>query len=139
MIFFYQSNSYIYKTHFLSQHIVKTISSNHLIFFQLISNTEKLKFLDEVETVNDEAKRLKEKGVDIIIVLSHCGLDVDRTMAAKCPLIDVIVGGHSHTFLYSGLKAKSFILIKYKLNLYTIFLLRIDIYKLLNLSLDNIY
>ncbi|XP_011876676.1 PREDICTED: apyrase-like [Vollenhovia emeryi] len=68
----------------------------------LIASTEKLKFLDEVETVNDEAKRLKEKGVDIIIVLSHCGLDVDRIMAAKCPLIDVIVGGHSHTFLYTG-------------------------------------
>ncbi|KYQ55710.1 5'-nucleotidase, partial [Trachymyrmex zeteki] len=67
-----------------------------------LANTEKLKFLDEVETVNDEAKRLKEKGVNIIIVLSHCGLDVDRIMAAKCPLIDVIVGGHSHTFLYSG-------------------------------------
>ncbi|EGI62821.1 5'-nucleotidase [Acromyrmex echinatior] len=67
-----------------------------------LSNTEKLKFLNEVETVNDEAKRLKEKGVNIIIVLSHCGLDVDRIMAAKCPLVDVIVGGHSHTFLYSG-------------------------------------
>ncbi|KYM99521.1 5'-nucleotidase [Cyphomyrmex costatus] len=68
----------------------------------LLSNTEKLKFLDEVETVNDEAKRLKEKGVNIIIVLSHCGLNIDRIMAAKCSLIDVIVGGHSHTFLYSG-------------------------------------
>lgn len=118
MIFFINLiHTFTKHINFLSQDIVKTISSNHLIFFQLISNTEKLKFLDEVETVNDEAKRLKEKGVDIIIVLSHCGLDVDRTMAAKCPLIDVIVGGHSHTFLYSGLKAKSFILIKYKLNL----------------------
>ncbi|KOC68564.1 Apyrase [Habropoda laboriosa] len=67
-----------------------------------IAITGKLKFLDEVESVNDEARRLKSQGVDIIIVLSHCGLDVDRIMAAECPLIDVIVGGHSHTFLYSG-------------------------------------
>ncbi|XP_026671521.1 apyrase isoform X2 [Ceratina calcarata] len=67
-----------------------------------ISNTGKLKFLDEVETVNEEARKLKSLGVDIIIVLSHCGLPVDRIMAANCPLIDVIVGGHSHTFLYSG-------------------------------------
>lgn len=52
--------------------------------------------------MNDEARRLKSRGIDIIIVLSHCGLDVDRIMAAKCPLIDLIVGGHSHTFLYSG-------------------------------------
>ncbi|XP_076182578.1 apyrase isoform X2 [Ptiloglossa arizonensis] len=67
-----------------------------------ISVTGKLKFLDEVETVNDEAQRLKSQGVDIIIVLSHCGLDLDREMASRCPLIDLIVGGHSHTFLYSG-------------------------------------
>lgn len=85
-----------------------------------------MKFLDEVETVNDEAERLKKKGVDIIIVLSHCGLDVDKIMAAKCPLIDVIVGGHSHTFLYTGkvkLKVKFplNILIKYKINLYAFY------------------
>lgn len=67
-----------------------------------IAVTGRLKFLDEVETVNAEASRLKSRGVDIIIVLSHCGLDVDRIMAAKCPLIDLIVGGHSHTLLYSG-------------------------------------
>ncbi|XP_023246083.1 apyrase-like [Copidosoma floridanum] len=68
----------------------------------ILSNTEKLKFLDEIESVNAEATRLKAKGVDIIIVLSHCGLDVDRKIAANCPDIDVIVGGHSHTFLYTG-------------------------------------
>uniref|UniRef100_A0A0C9RXV0 apyrase n=2 Tax=Fopius arisanus TaxID=64838 RepID=A0A0C9RXV0_9HYME len=67
-----------------------------------IASTEKLIFLDEVETVNLEAEKLKREGVDIIIVLSHCGINVDRIMAANCPLIDVIVGGHSHTFLYSG-------------------------------------
>ncbi|XP_015595634.1 apyrase [Cephus cinctus] len=67
-----------------------------------IASTGKLKFLDEVETVNAEAERLKAQGVKIIIVLSHCGLDVDRVMATRCPNVDVIVGGHSHTFLYSG-------------------------------------
>ncbi|XP_014218115.1 apyrase [Copidosoma floridanum] len=67
-----------------------------------LAKTGKLKFLDEIESVNAEATRLKAKGVDIIIVLSHCGLDVDRKIAANCPDIDVIVGGHSHTFLYTG-------------------------------------
>lgn len=45
---------------------------------------------------------MKEHGVDIIIVLSHCGLDVDYQIAKQtAPLIDVIVGGHSHTFMYT--------------------------------------
>ncbi|CAD7087605.1 unnamed protein product [Hermetia illucens] len=69
-----------------------------------LANTGKLKFLDESESVKAEAERLKSKhGVDIIIVLSHCGLETDRLIAKTAgPLIDVIVGGHSHTFLYSG-------------------------------------
>ncbi|XP_046602712.1 apyrase isoform X2 [Neodiprion lecontei] len=72
-----------------------------------LASTEKLAFWDEIETVNDEAARLKAQGIEIIIVLSHCGLDVDRELAANCPNVDLIVGGHSHTFLYSGTSPSS--------------------------------
>ena len=34
--------------------------------------------------------------------MGHSGYDVDKAIASKCPDIDVVVGGHSHTFLYSG-------------------------------------
>ncbi|XP_051168986.1 apyrase-like [Leptopilina boulardi] len=68
----------------------------------MISRTENLIFIDEVIAINAEAEKLKAKGVEILIVLSHCGLDIDRIIAAKCPNIDIIVGGHSHTFLYTG-------------------------------------
>ena len=68
-----------------------------------MASTGNLKFLDETETVRKEATELHEQGVDIIIVLSHSGLDVDREIAKNAgPYVDVIVGGHSHTFLYSG-------------------------------------
>jgi 2',3'-cyclic-nucleotide 2'-phosphodiesterase (5'-nucleotidase family) len=41
---------------------------------------------------------LELKGrADIIIVLSHCGFQADKELAARVPGIDVIVGGHSHT------------------------------------------
>uniref|UniRef100_A0A9I3EHZ0 Apyrase n=1 Tax=Anopheles dirus TaxID=7168 RepID=A0A9I3EHZ0_9DIPT len=68
-----------------------------------IANTGDLIFEDEVETIQAEAEHLTSLGCDIIIVLSHCGIDVDRTIAANVgPLVDIIVGGHSHTFLYTG-------------------------------------
>ncbi|KAJ9579594.1 hypothetical protein L9F63_004779, partial [Diploptera punctata] len=67
-----------------------------------LSSTGKLKFLDEIEEVTKEAANLKTQGADIIIALSHCGLDVDRELAAAVEDLDVIVGGHSHSFLYTG-------------------------------------
>lgn len=72
--------------------------------FQGISSSEGLKFLDESESVNKESERLvAEENVDTIIVLSHAGYDVDLHIAANAsPKIGLIVGGHSHTFLFTG-------------------------------------
>lgn len=36
---------------------------------------------------------------DIQILLSHCGLDVDKELAAAFPGLEAIVGGHSHSFV----------------------------------------
>ncbi|KAF2897005.1 hypothetical protein ILUMI_09170 [Ignelater luminosus] len=68
-----------------------------------LSSTGKLRFLDESESVNMEAERLAvEECVDTIIVLSHCGYHADQVIAQNAaPKIGVIVGGHSHTFLYT--------------------------------------
>lgn len=69
-----------------------------------ISSPGHLKILNEIESVKTEAERLRnEEGVDIVVVLSHCGLVIDRQMAAEGGnAIDIIVGGHSHTLLYKG-------------------------------------
>uniref|UniRef100_A0A1I8NCS4 apyrase n=1 Tax=Musca domestica TaxID=7370 RepID=A0A1I8NCS4_MUSDO len=68
-----------------------------------LSNTGKLIFRNESETILEEAAKLKAQGANIIIVLSHCGYDVDKLIAEKAGSeIDVIVGSHSHTFLYTG-------------------------------------
>lgn len=49
-----------------------------------------------------EAEVLKQNGINIIIALGHSGLSIDKQIAKYCPLVDVVIGGHSHTFLYSG-------------------------------------
>nr|XP_019551817.2 apyrase-like [Aedes albopictus] len=67
-----------------------------------LSMTERLRFLDEVEAINAEVERLKASGVNIIVVLSHCGITIDKKIAAQCADVDIVVGGHSHTFLYNG-------------------------------------
>ncbi|KAF4521723.1 hypothetical protein B566_EDAN012171 [Ephemera danica] len=67
-----------------------------------ISNSEDIIFYDELETVKAEAARLKDLGVDIIILLSHSGYDVDQELAQNVEDLDIIVGAHSHSFLYTG-------------------------------------
>ncbi|CAH0595088.1 unnamed protein product [Chrysodeixis includens] len=71
---------------------------------ELLSNAEGVTFLDPIPVVQKEASLLKEKDdVDIIVVLSHCGLDVDMQIAKEVgENIDVIVGGHTHSLLWNG-------------------------------------
>ncbi|XP_017835942.1 protein 5NUC-like isoform X1 [Drosophila busckii] len=56
----------------------------------------------EIPAINMEAKKLRSAGVDIIIALGHSGYEVDMKIAKNCPDVDVVIGGHSHTFLYTG-------------------------------------
>ncbi|XP_035893390.1 apyrase-like [Anopheles stephensi] len=66
----------------------------------LVAQTGKVTLSNSIEAVRKEAQKLKKKKVDIIVVLSHCGLDGDKQLAAEAgELIDVIVGAHSHSLL----------------------------------------
>jgi len=41
---------------------------------------------------------------DLTILLSHCGLEEDKGLAAATPSIPLIIGGHSHSFLDQPLR-----------------------------------
>ena len=59
-------------------------------------------FEDEVETVQKEVDILIGQGINKIIALGHSGYDKDLEVAAKVRGVDIVVGGHSDTFLYTG-------------------------------------
>lgn len=42
-------------------------------------------------------------GVNKIIALGHSGFTVDKDIARKVRGVDVVVGGHTNTFLYTGI------------------------------------
>ena len=56
-------------------------------------------FQDEIEALTQDAATLEAEGVDIIIALNHVGLNKDLDIAAAVPAIDVVIGGHSHTYM----------------------------------------
>ncbi len=59
-------------------------------------------FESVVEYVKGAVGGLESAGINKIIVISHIGYTVDQDLAKTVSGIDVIVGGHSHTFLGTG-------------------------------------
>ena len=71
-------------------------------------------YIDPVEVSQDMAKQLKtDQNCDLVICLSHLGYSYefdkvsDLTLAAKTKDIDLIIGGHTHTFLPKPVIAKN--------------------------------
>lgn len=64
-----------------------------------IASTDDIEFTDVIEYVRSASEALDAAGVNKIILLSHIGYTVDMEVAAALPLVDVIVGGHSHSLL----------------------------------------
>ncbi len=58
------------------------------------------------DRIAEEAARL-HKDCAPLIVLAHLGVDDCRRLAAKVPLIDVFVGGHTHELLRQPVRAES--------------------------------
>lgn len=53
----------------------------------------------DVVSVAREQVAILEPQVDLVVALTHVGLDKDKQIAEAVPGIDLIVGGHSHTAL----------------------------------------
>ena len=66
---------------------------------------EGVEWQNAINVADIEAQKLRSKGADIVIALSHLGYEktdevyYDRGIALNTRHIDMIIGGHSHTFL----------------------------------------
>ena len=67
----------------------------------LPANVTDIVMLNTDSVINEAIFELKEFYCDVIIMLTHCGVDKDIEFAEKYYKdIDIIVGGHSHTPLF---------------------------------------
>jgi 5'-nucleotidase len=70
------------------------------------SAREGVEWQNAINVADNLAKELRDQGADIVIALSHLGYEknssevyYDRGIAMNTKNIDMIIGGHSHTFL----------------------------------------
>ncbi|EDW48295.1 protein 5NUC [Drosophila sechellia] len=94
--------------HLAHSAILETNGTKVGVIGYLTPDTKKLtlnmdvEFNEEVESINIEAKKLKAQGIKIIIALGHSGYLKDLEIAKNCPEVDIVIGGHTNTFLYTG-------------------------------------
>ncbi|MDR1372521.1 MAG: metallophosphatase [Dysgonamonadaceae bacterium] len=85
-------------------------------FKELVSkaNYKGIKYLDPIETANKTADFLKNKEkCDLVVVISHLGYypkenkTGDTQLAEQSRNIDLILGGHTHTFMEEPVRMKN--------------------------------
>ncbi|MDE2489737.1 MAG: bifunctional metallophosphatase/5'-nucleotidase [Elusimicrobia bacterium] len=84
--------------------------TSHMPGLEFPRNVAGLTFRREVDEARDQVRALKREGADVIVALTHVGFERaggpafegDQTIAREVPGIDLIVGGHTHTFLKRG-------------------------------------
>ncbi len=61
----------------------------------LMSNTGGVSFLDEMQTVREQSKALRDGGADIVVAVTHTDFATDLDIA-RSRLVDVLLTGHDH-------------------------------------------
>ena len=54
---------------------------------------------DSIDDIQDEVDKLRQNGINKIILLSHLGKTKDQILAENTDGIDVIIGGHTHELI----------------------------------------
>lgn len=72
---------------------------------------DELVFVDPVRSFARAREALAGR-VDLVVPLTHCGVEVDRELARAHPELALIVGGHSHTYLKEGVREGSTLIVQ---------------------------
>jgi len=101
------SNTQTHKTYFNPYKIIVKnnikvaiigIMTPDLYTLTMPTNLKNVTVDNYIQTTRNTIKLLKKKEKpNLIIVLTHCGVDRDKILADSVPEINLIIGGHSHT------------------------------------------
>ena len=62
-------------------------------------NVDQVIFKKPAEVIKSYLPFLREEDIDLLVVLSHLGLEADAELVREVPEIDLVIGGHSHDLL----------------------------------------
>ncbi|XP_047032316.1 protein 5NUC-like isoform X2 [Helicoverpa zea] len=69
---------------------------------KVLAKPNDVEYFEEIEALNTEVKKLQAQGIKIIFAVGHSGYEKDKMIAEAIDGIDVVIGGHTNTFLWNG-------------------------------------
>jgi 5'-nucleotidase len=66
---------------------------------RIASPGPRVRFADEAASLRTATQAARAAGAEVVLALTHVGLDPDRHLAAAIPGLSAVIGGHSHTLL----------------------------------------
>lgn len=89
------------------------LAPKQFLSLTLPDNAKTIRMLNTDSVTRSAIASLKSQyHAKLIVVLSHLGVDDDSLLAANVPGIDIIVGGHSHTALFSPRKINGTLIVQ---------------------------
>lgn len=65
-------------------------------------------FSPVVPAVRKQVEELKKQGVEVVVAVGHAGIDTDKAICDEVDGVDIVVGGHTNTFLANAGSADTF-------------------------------
>jgi 5'-nucleotidase len=90
--------------------IIFGLTTDHTPVTTHLANVVGVVFGDPVRAAKDLVAQAR--GEDLVIALTHLAVEKAKELAAACPRIAVIVGGHSHTALFEPLKVGNTLIVQ---------------------------
>lgn len=69
---------------------------------KVLTIANNVEYIDEVISLQKEVYRLRNNSVNILIALGHSGFARDLEIAKQVEGLDLVIGGHTNTFLWNG-------------------------------------
>jgi 5'-nucleotidase / UDP-sugar diphosphatase len=86
------------------------VTTSDTAFITKPDNVSGLTFREPAEVLPPWIGEARNNGANVVVLVSHLGLDADREIAERVSGIDVIVGGHSHTAIVNPLRVNETII-----------------------------
>ncbi len=87
------------------------ISTTDTVIYEWPPLIEGLIFSEPIETTQKYVKTIRNE-CDLLVVLSHLGLNKDIELAEKVKGIDIIIGGHTHNVIENPIKTNNTIILQ---------------------------